>query len=473
MTYLRENGLKLSAIIIILLLLSPSALPQPFIQPIAQMKIDLTFGRFEQALNNLEELRRFEPALERLHEAELLLSLHLSDWKGASAHLQSLNDLGVQSHTITCAALQLELAQTSEQQPISIDQDAFASCPESEAALHRLAAQLYQAGRFEEAIPLLDRLIAYAAESQEELALLALYQTAVDPGNALDLLRQAQAAASPEGRLALRLLLAIQEIPGDETPAYLYAQVGQMFLRDGRWHLAQLAFEGAVQEDPDYAQAWAYMGVIKDQLGLDGGPDLAHALSLAPDDPLILILQATHFNHNDEPKLALPHLEKALTLDPGNPAIASELGQAYLLLGDIESAKVAFRQATVLAPDEPSFWILLAEFSLKHEVEIDLLGIPALRNALILDPLSVPAWRSLGYAHHLQANYSLAQRALAKAIDLSPTDPVSQYYLGVLYQEHGLTDRALAAWRAARLVAENHPYALLAERALNSLDPYH
>jgi tetratricopeptide (TPR) repeat protein len=473
MSYLRENGLRISLVVIVLLILSPAALPHAMYESVEQAQSALLFGRLEQALQSLEDVRNFEPATLGLHESELILALQLGMWNDAERHLTILENLWPNSDRIICSRLQLELARNEYTPHTQNDAPSLSSCQGVETALHRLASDSFNAGDFENALPLFENLIAYAIESSLEQTMLALYVAATDPNNAVDLLREAQTRQNPYSRLALTLLIIIQDNQQNETPAYLSAQLGQAFLREGEWNLALKSFENAVTKDPEFAQAWGYLGTVKNRLGLDGGSEIEEAIRIAPNDPILLVMQATHFNAQSKPELSLPILELAAGLDPENPAIASELGQTYILLGELESAAMAFRQATILAPEEPSFWNLLANFSLRYEKDITLVALPALRNALILEPDSIDSLRSLGYAHHMLDNPLLAARVLNRAILISPSDPTTQYYLGLHYQAQGLPNEAVAAWIAARNFSPEHPYSLLAKRTLENLGIYH
>jgi tetratricopeptide (TPR) repeat protein len=473
MSYLRENGLRIALIVVILIVLSPSAFPHAMYESIEEAQSALLFGRLDQALQSLEEVRSFEPATLGLRQSELIIALRLGLWDDAERHLRILENLWPNSDEITCSRLQLDLARDRYTTDTQNDAPSLSSCPGVETALHRHASELFNAGDFESALPLFENLIAYGTESRLEQTMYALYVAATDPSNAVDLLREAQNGQNSYSRLALKLLIIIQDNQDSQAPAYLSAQLGQAFLREGEWNLALKSFENAVFQNPEFAQAWGYLGTVKNRIGLDGGEDIEEAIRLAPNDPIILVLQATYYNAQAEPELALPLLELAAKLDPENPAVASELGQTYILLGELESAEMAFRQATFLAPDEPSFWNLLANFSLRYEIDIDLVALPALRNSLILEPDSIESLRSLGYAYHMLGNPLMAKRALNRAVVLSPTDPTTQYFLGLHYQAQGLPDKAIAAWIAARNFSPQHPYSLMAMRALENLGIHH
>jgi tetratricopeptide (TPR) repeat protein len=473
MVYLRESGLKIILVMLVLAVLSPSALAQPFTQPINRAISAFEHQRLPLALNAIEDALLFEPNAARLHETALDLALQLGQWEQAKSHLNSLEASGVSSQGITCAQAQLQLIQDDELEFIDEKLLTVSSCPGILDVLHERARESFQAGDFVRAAPLLENLIAIGIANNNERTSLALFRAATDPHEAIGQLRETQSLGVSQADLALRLLITIQDNQALGNPAYLYAQVGQTFSRVSEWHLAHEAFQNAVMLDPEYAQAWGYLGVAKDNIGLDGESELLEAIRLNPEDPFLLVLMAVHYNQKRDAEDSLPMLERAFTLDPENPAIAVEYGQAYTILGDLENARMAFRQATLLAPNEAAFWRLLANFSLRHELEVETIGLPSARNALILQANSSQGWQMLGYAHYLLGNFPLAQRALRRAIEISPIDPTTQYYLGLTYQAQTRTREAISAWQMAMKISSEHPSAQLAQRALETLGYNH
>ena len=469
MTYMRENGLKSFVVLLVLAAFAPSALPHALFRTLNQARSALEHKHQPEALSAIEQALSFEPAIQGLHQPALDLAMNLGNWGQAETHLIALKALDPSSEDLKCIVLKLQLARgeipanTSDLAAQSIE------CPGMIDSLRQLGIDLFNAGFFDAAIPLLENQVIAQPESYQEQTMLALYAAANDPESAIDQLRESQAHPSQYMRLALDLLILIQDSQNRDSPAYLYAMIGQAFARADEWYLAHEAFKNATHIDPDYAQAWGYLGVSQDNIGLDGEDALHEALRLSPVDPLLLILEAMHFNRKGEASIALPILERAAALDDENPAIAAELGHTYASLGDLESARLAYTQATLLAPEEPSFWHLLAEFSLRYELDITALGLPAARNALILQPFLGQSWRSLGYAHYLLEDFPLAQRALLRAVDITPTDPTTHYYLGLLFQTQGRSEEAIAAWTMASGLSPDHTYAQLAQRALENL----
>lgn len=468
MTYLRENGLKIVAVLVLLAAFTPSGLPWPLFAALNQAQFTLEHQHYPETLISIEQALSFEPALQGLHKPALDLALLLGQWDRAETHLRALQAINPASRDLVCAELKVQLALSG----IPGNASALAQsieCPAEIDSLRQLGYELFLAGDFDAAIPLLENLVISQPESNQEQAMLALYFAAVDPDNAIDPLRKSQAVQNQFTRLALDLLILIQDNQNLDSPAYLSAIIGQRFARAEEWYLAHEAFLTAVHLDTEYAQAWGYLGVSQDNIGLDGEDAYQEAVRLSPEDSLLLVLKAMHFNRIGEASMALPILERAAELDGENPAIAAELGHTYASLGDLDLARLAYAQATVLAPDEASFWQILAEFSLHYEIEVRTLGLPAARNALILQPFADQNWRMLGYAHFLLEDFQLAERALVRAVDIAPTDPTVHYYLGLLFQAQGRSAEAIAAWTMASRLSPDHPYAHLSQRALDTI----
>lgn len=464
--YLRENGFKILVVLIVLAAFSPSALPDTFYLPIEKAQHALNYGQTTLAVNYIEDAIQFEPAALSLSETALNLALKIEDWERAESHRSALFQLGSKSEILPCADLQLTLARG---QLILNEPRALSRCAQLQTTFEQWAIEQFQVGHFTTAIPLMEALLTNSVDSEQMRRILAFSLAAIEPQEAVEHLRLVQSTQGPLDRLALDLLITIQDSQVSDSPAFLSAQVGQIFARAEEWYLAREAFQRAVILDPEYAQAWGYLGVARDKTGEDGELDLQRAVQLAPQDTVLLTMQAVHYNQKKEPEIALRILERAERLDPENPAIAAALGHAFTQIGDLESAQQAYRQATRVAPQEPSFWQLLAEFSLNHESNIENLALPAARNALILQPSSSHNWIALGYAHYLLEDLPLAERALTMALELSPTDPRIQYHLGLLFQAQGESQKAIAAWKIAARLSPMDVYAQLSQRALQNL----
>jgi TolB-like protein/Tfp pilus assembly protein PilF len=128
--------------------------------------------------------------------------------------------------------------------------------------------------------------------------------------------------------------------------------------------------ERAIQEDPDYADAWAALAFIyTDEVRVDFNPSAErpdpagaalqlakHAVALAPDSPLPL--QAVGIAHwlRREVRLSIAAYEHALALNPHDSDILADLGRAYSLTGDWDKGIPLIREAFERNPAQPSWY---------------------------------------------------------------------------------------------------------------------
>ena len=150
--------------------------------------------------------------------------------------------------------------------------------------------------------------------------------------------------------------------------------------------------------------------------------------------------------------------------------LAIDLGAAYAAAGDLPSAKSAFQYATNLNPEDPTLWSLFAQFSLDYEIELNEIGLPAARQAVVLQPRNAAALDRLGYTHLLLGNWTLAERFLVEAIQTDRNLASAHYHLGLLR----LTDGDLVGGRASLFLAvaldPDGRFGSLAQRSLENLN---
>lgn len=256
--------------------------------------------------------------------------------------------------------------------------------PGSDEPTFYRALALQRVGRAREAIPLLDRVAGRMGEkAARDGARLPL--SGADPAAlSLDARVQAALARNREGegvqaRRALRALFA--EHPLEEgvslglleafERAGLAAQAEELFAQALQKHprsetlLYALASaqdkradkEGALRRmrellevAPEHAFALNYVGY---SLAESGGPEqlaeaqrlLSRAVELRPDDGAIADSYGFCLSRLGQPARALPELQRADKLNPGDPVILSHLGDAQLALGLRDEAARSFRAA--------------------------------------------------------------------------------------------------------------------------------
>src|SRR5690606_38040013 len=158
------------------------------------------------------------------------------------------------------------------------------------------------------------------------------------------------AGADPAYAAAAAVIDVLGATAGETDRAFANAQLAPVLMAHEAWPLAAYALEQALLHNPRYADAMAYLGLVRDQLGEDGLPALNEAVALAPENALVRYALGRHYALAGDYDSALIALIQAASLDPENPAILGELSAAYRASGDLERAVAWLKQA--VARDE-------------------------------------------------------------------------------------------------------------------------
>jgi TolB-like protein len=215
-----------------------------------------------------------------------------------------------------------------------------------------------------------------------------------------------QIATALKAKLSSAQSAALAAVPTQNRAAY------DLFLRaeyqarkaNTNYDLASMKaaipiYRQAVEQDSDFAQAWAQLSYIESQLAWFGGAgedvkqltqqaraDAERALQLQPDlaaahlalgytqywgrgdyaEALRAFAAALELRPNDADSLtargfverrqgrfdgAIASLQQALTLDPRNSALADELGSTYMMASRYADAETALQRALAVDPD--------------------------------------------------------------------------------------------------------------------------
>ncbi len=463
---LRRHWQALTITILLLLVLSPSPIAQPFLRPLQTAQASLKTGNLEIAIEQLEYALKFDQALAGLHLKVAELALDIDDMDTASAHLDALEVHNLQSHEAYCLRQRVNIRAGVTAELDNAWQRLIIDCPESISEIEQLALERLSSNNLGEALPIFEALAKTTSLNTATEEAYAYAKAALAPVDSLPLLHTLAQRADQTPQLAIDLILAIESSANEPSPTYPLAQVGQIFARHGRWKLAISSLERLLELDPDIHEARAYLGLSKNQTGQNGLDDLLAAADALPDQSLPQIFLALHWLNAGEEEQARDALTIAAQLDPLNPAIAAQLGEVYIGLGDLVAASAAYRQAADLDPKNPAFWLLLARFSNQYEVDIHVLALPAARNAVALSTRETAPLAELAYTHFLLGNHILAERLLWRAVTLDPSNAQTQYYLGLLFDAQGNRSGAWAAMQLASSLSTPERYQALAKRWL-------
>ena len=468
---LKIPWLPLLVTLVLLVIIGPTPIPLPMVTPIGSAIVALESGRPDSALDFLEVAMAFEPALEGLHTQAAEIALAAGEPMAALEHLEAETSLASLDTTQACLRSRALLAIGNTAEAANIWKEAGDICLKPNQFLQDLSQAYLIEGDPIAAQAILEELAFIEPTDPDIRMSLAVVTATISPELALQHLRLANELDSKDKSLALDLIRAIEDARPADDRSYSLAQVGQTLVRHGEWTSAVWAFEHALELNPEYVEVRAYLGLALDRAGQNGLEQLKVAVNTTPAAALPRIFLALHWQALNRPERARQQLEIAARLDPTNPVVPAELGTAYAALGDIRPAVAAFRLATELAPEDPRFWLLLAQYSTSNEIEVQTLGLPAARNALALNPDDPAATDTLGYAHFLLGNLHLADRLLWRAINLEPHRAASQLHLGLLRQAQGDLIRARSSLEMAIQLDQDGSISQLAKRVLVHINP--
>ena len=455
----------------ILFALSLTPVSEPVVGSLRSANVALEAGRLDEALDLIDHAMAYDFALEGLSLRAAEIALASEEPLRALDYLNHGSPHISQNGVEECLRSRAFLSIGNLNQATMAWREVRETCPNAVPFLHTLAQAYLKEDDPIRTRATFEELLLMEPLHKDGLYSFALIVSSSDPVDALPYLYRIDAQSPGAKPLANALIHTIESAIALDDPSYTLAQVGQTFARHGEWQMAIWAFQNALTLKPEYIEARAYLGLALDRSGQDGLPHLINAIEAASDAPLPRVFLAMHWQELGQPEIALQQLDIASRLDPTNPAVNAELGSVYAALGDTRSAIAAYRQATDLAPKDPRFWKLLAQFSLTNEIEVPTLGLPAARNAVVLNPNDAASLDALGSAHFLIGNFHHSERLLWRAINLAPQRAVIQYHLGLLHYAQGEDQKARAAFSIAILLDPGGPIGQLADRILTNIRP--
>jgi tetratricopeptide (TPR) repeat protein len=297
---------------------------------------------------------------------------------------------------------------------------------------------------------------------------LGLLQAASQPQAALTLLNQAVVLDNSYASKIKAFLSSLEQALQQKDAGYQEVAVGRALSGLGEWDLAEHAFQQATINDPDYAEAWAFLGEARQQTGQDGSADLHKALQLNPTSVVAQALLAVQLRQQGLADLALIYLHEAADEEPGQGIWQVEMGNTLVELGNMASALDHFNQAVQIEPNNAAFWQDLAQFCAANQIEVRETGLPAARQSLLLDENSAAGLDTMGVVLHTLGDTSNAEKFLERALHSDGSYAPGYLHLGQLYLDEGRPDLAYAPLsQAARLSGQADEVGMFAKRLLD------
>lgn len=342
-----------------------------------------------------------------------------------------------------------------------------------ELELHeRLAETFRQLGDFENAIPHLIYLVKVTPTDPALNYNLGLLFAASQPESALAYLTLAAELDPGQYGEAQSLVRDIRSARLADDEAYLLVTSGQTLASIDEWDLAVHALSKATELDPEYADAWAYLGEAHQHVALDGFPKLQRAISIDPDSIAANTLMGLYWQRKERFDLALTYFHAAANLDEENPALQAEIGKTLGMMGNLSAAETHYLRAIELAPHDPTYWRMLANFYITYETKLQEEGLPAARQAVILDPTDPAALDVLAQIYLLMDSRLIARRFLQRAISADPYFAPAHLHMGLIHIMEGNTILAYQKLTLAQdLAPQGSPTEDQARRLLQSHFP--
>lgn len=295
---------------------------------------------------------------------------------------------------------------------------------------------------------------------------LGMILSITQPLKAIEMIRQAAEEDISFSASAAILQNTLNAALKAEPESYQQMLIGRTLGKLGQWDIARQAFIHATELSPGYAEAWAFLGEARQQLGEDGWQDLNKAQTLKPDSIMVRALLAIYWRRSGKPELGLEYLKTVAADEPDQPIWQVEIGTTIAEMGDIVKGLEYYQKAVLLTPQDPYFWIKLAEYCVRYNQDVRSTGLPAARQALILTPGDPVALDLMGQIMLVLQDFSSSERFLHQAIEKDTTFAPAYLHLGQLYLATGQNDQAFAQLTQASRLAGDQPMGILAKRLL-------
>ena len=298
---------------------------------------------------------------------------------------------------------------------------------------------------------------------------LGLLLTLLEPEQALSELMLA-ASLNPEVDSAMQTLRAALNLSATQPDA------SQQMLTIGRalglvqeWELSISAFDKATQSDAENAEAWAWLGEARQQIGQDGSADLDQALALDHTSAIVHALRALFWNRQEKYNKMLMEYLLAASYDPANPAWQASIGDAYFKLGDLAAALTAYQRAAELAPNEATYWRLLSVFCAENGVRVEDIGLPAAQLAATLAPDDPFALDALGWSYLSSGRFASAEKTLSDVVARFPHHYPAYIHLALTYLMQG---KRVDAYNSLTYVRDEDQSGIYRDKADQLLEQY-
>lgn len=271
--------------------------------------------------------------------------------------------------------------------------------------------------------------------------------------------------ASPVAELRQAINLALLE----DDPAYQKVVIARALGNIHYWQPAEFLLREATAENPLYGDAWAFWGEARQQLGLDGYPQISQALVVSPNSVAVQALAGIYWRRQGKPENALDHYRYLVRLQPDEPTWQVELGYVLAESGDINGGLAQIQKAVMANSKDVRLWQEQAKYCVRFDIEVRQIGLASARQAVILHPDDPASLDALGLVMMALDDRISAERYLLRAVKSDPAYGPAHYHLGQLYLQMGrMQDAKMYLWQSIERLPENSEMYNYAKRLLSN-----
>ncbi len=432
--------LRILVISILIAILGLSPAPRTISTLMANAYQAAASGDYRIAANDLVEVHHYYPWRNDLTIKAARYAIQAGDAQTRIRYLESPEmaaALSADDKLLLGDAYQ-QIGDTSKAEAIWKE---VAALGESNQAYQRLIGLYLQQKDYAATVSSMKELLTLNPSDNQRYYQVGLLYAATDPLLALPYLAQAAEIDPVHAEDARELHDKIRTANLFDQPAYILLSSGRQLANMGEWEYGREAFKRATDLDPEYADAWAFLGEALQQIsGQETGSysetglsELQRALQVDPNSILANFFMGLYWERQKDYSQAQLSLARAIALNPNDPYFYSELGNILSKAGDLPAAQAAYESAIQLSPQDPLFYCLLAQFALDNQIQIHALALPAARRALLLDPHNANSLDVMAQVMLMLEDYHSAERYASDAIGSDPEYAPAYLHLGTAY----------------------------------------
>jgi Flp pilus assembly protein TadD len=164
-------------------------------------------------------------------------------------------------------------------------------------------------------------------------------------------------------------------------------------------------------------------------------------------------------------------MQKAIAIDPNNPALQVQFASIQASAGDLAGAYETHLRAIDLSPYDPAYRRYLVEFALEYDYEVDTLALPVARQLVARYPEDPASLDLMGRVLIKQNDLDSAERFLLRALESDAQYAPAHMHLGLIYALRGERSQAMEELDLAIALSAGTPTAAQAQRLMELYFP--